>query len=153
MTTTDTDALTERIARELFLCERWNFRDGRPDREKTPEGDRAERERMAALWDAEAGKPWHESQWPSFRQTYPRLAAAVLPIVAVEVQAAKAKALRDAAARIAEEKRLRTKATAAATEAEARIKAVQHLIDQADEAGDWTVTCSRLQWAIDGEVV
>ena len=40
-----------------------------------------------------------------------------------------------------------------ARKAEARIKAVQHLIDQADEAGDWTVTCSRLQWAIDGEVV
>lgn len=40
-----------------------------------------------------------------------------------------------------------------AREAEARIKVVQHLIDQADEAGDWTVTCSRLQWAIDGEVV
>ena len=37
--------------------------------------------------------------------------------------------------------------------ADTRIKAVQHLIDQADEAGDWTVTCSRLQWAIDGEVV
>ena len=35
-------------------------------------------------------------------------------------------------------------------EAEARIKAVQDLIDQADTAGDWTVTCSRLQWAIDG---
>ena len=34
--------------------------------------------------------------------------------------------------------------------AEARIKAVQHLIDQADTAGDWTVTCSRLQRAIDG---
>ena len=37
-----------------------------------------------------------------------------------------------------------------AREAEARIKAVQDLIDQADTAGDWTVTCSRLQWAIDG---
>ena len=33
---------------------------------------------------------------------------------------------------------------------DARIKAVQDLIDQADTAGDWTVTCSRLQWAIDG---
>ena len=31
-----------------------------------------------------------------------------------------------------------------------RIQAVQHLVDQADHAGDWTVTCSRLQWAIDG---
>ena len=31
-----------------------------------------------------------------------------------------------------------------------RIQAVQDLIDQADTAGDWTVTCSRLQWAIDG---
>ena len=30
-----------------------------------------------------------------------------------------------------------------------RIQAVQHLVDQADTAGDWTVTCSRLQWAID----
>lgn len=37
-----------------------------------------------------------------------------------------------------------------AREAEARIKAVQDLIDQADTAGDWTITCSRLQWAIDG---
>lgn len=37
-----------------------------------------------------------------------------------------------------------------ARQAEARIKAVQDLIDQADTAGDWTVTCSRLQWAIDG---
>ena len=39
---------------------------------------------------------------------------------------------------------------ARAREAEARIKAVQDLIDQADTAGDWTVTCSRLQRAIDG---
>ena len=31
-----------------------------------------------------------------------------------------------------------------------RIQAVQHLVDQAGHAGDWTVTCSRLQWAIDG---
>ena len=31
-----------------------------------------------------------------------------------------------------------------------RIQAVQHLIDQANEAGDWTVTCTHLQWAIDG---
>ena len=30
-----------------------------------------------------------------------------------------------------------------------RIQAVQDLVDQADHAGDWTVTCSRLQWAID----
>ena len=35
-------------------------------------------------------------------------------------------------------------------EAEARIKAVQHLIDQADEMGEWAITCTRLQWAIDG---
>ena len=55
-----------------------------------------------------------------------------------------------AEARIAEEKRLRMKATAAATKAEARIKAVQHLIDQADEMGEWAITCTRLQWAIDG---
>ena len=39
-----------------------------------------------------------------------------------------------------------------AREADARIKAVQDLIDQADTAGDWTVTCSSLQWAIDGTV-
>ena len=90
--TTDTTALTERIARALFLSERWNWRDPRPDREKTPEGDREQREKMAALWDAEAGKPWHESRWPSFRQEYPRLAAAVLPIVAEEVRKAKAEA-------------------------------------------------------------
>ena len=32
---------------------------------------------------------------------------------------------------------------------DARIKAVQDLIDQADTAGDWTVTCTRLQSAID----
>ena len=34
-------------------------------------------------------------------------------------------------------------------EAEARIEAVQDLIDQADTAGDWTVTCTHLQRAID----
>ena len=34
--------------------------------------------------------------------------------------------------------------------AEARIKAVQHLIDQADEMGEWAITCTRLQWAVDG---
>ena len=32
---------------------------------------------------------------------------------------------------------------------DARIKAVQDLIDQADTAGDWTATCTRLQSAID----
>ena len=31
-----------------------------------------------------------------------------------------------------------------------RIQAVQHLVDQADHAGDWTVTCAHLQRAIDG---
>lgn len=93
--TADTTALQERIARALFLSERWNWHDPRPDREKTPEGDREQREKMAALWDAEAGKPWHESRWPSFRQEYPRLAAAVLPIIAAEVRAAKAEALRE----------------------------------------------------------
>ena len=31
-----------------------------------------------------------------------------------------------------------------------RIQAVQHLIDQADHAGDWTVTCTHLQRALDG---
>ena len=31
-----------------------------------------------------------------------------------------------------------------------RIQAVQHLVDQADHAGNWTVTCSHLQRAIDG---
>ena len=35
-------------------------------------------------------------------------------------------------------------------EAEARIKAVQHLIDQADEMGEWAITCTRLQQAVDG---
>ena len=35
-------------------------------------------------------------------------------------------------------------------EAEARLKAVQRLIDQADEMGEWAITCTRLQWAIDG---
>ena len=34
--------------------------------------------------------------------------------------------------------------------AEARIKAVQHLIGQADEMGEWAITCTRLQWAVDG---
>ena len=34
--------------------------------------------------------------------------------------------------------------------AEARIRAVQHLIDQADEMGEWAITCTRLQWAVDG---
>ena len=38
----------------------------------------------------------------------------------------------------------------AARDAEARIEAVQHLIDQADEMGEWAITCTRLQWAIDG---
>ena len=38
----------------------------------------------------------------------------------------------------------------AAREAEARIEAVQHLIDQADEMGEWAITCTRLQRAIDG---
>ena len=31
-----------------------------------------------------------------------------------------------------------------------RIQAVQHLVDQADHAGNWTVTCTHLQQAIDG---
>ena len=31
-----------------------------------------------------------------------------------------------------------------------RIQAVQHLVDQADHAGDWTVTCTHLQRALDG---
>ena len=35
-------------------------------------------------------------------------------------------------------------------EAEARIKAAQRLIDQADEMGEWAITCTRLQWAVDG---
>ena len=35
-------------------------------------------------------------------------------------------------------------------QAEARIEAVQHLIDQADEMGEWAITCTLLQWAIDG---
>ena len=30
-----------------------------------------------------------------------------------------------------------------------RIQAVQHLVDQADHAGNWTVTCTHLQRAID----
>ena len=38
----------------------------------------------------------------------------------------------------------------AAREAEARIEAVQRLIDQADEMGEWAITCTRLQWAVDG---
>ena len=37
-----------------------------------------------------------------------------------------------------------------ADQAEARIKAVQHLIDQADEMGEWAITCTRLQWEVDG---
>ena len=41
-------------------------------------------------------------------------------------------------------------ANARADQAEARIKAVQHLIDQADEMGEWAITCTLLQWAIDG---
>ena len=41
-------------------------------------------------------------------------------------------------------------ANSRADRAEARIKAVQHLIDQADEMGEWAITCTRLQWAIDG---
>ena len=49
------------------------------------------------------------------------------------------------AAEDARDERRRGKAAA-----EARIKAVQHLIDQADEMGEWAITCTRLQWAIDG---
>ena len=41
-------------------------------------------------------------------------------------------------------------ANARADQAEARIKAVQRLIDQADEMGEWAITCTRLQWAVDG---
>ena len=41
-------------------------------------------------------------------------------------------------------------ANARADQAEARIKAVQHLIDQADKMGEWAITCTRLQWAVDG---
>ena len=41
-------------------------------------------------------------------------------------------------------------ANARADQAEARIKAVQDLIDQADVMGEWAVTCTRLQWAVDG---
>lgn len=41
-------------------------------------------------------------------------------------------------------------ANARADQAEARIKAVQRLIGQADEMGEWAITCTRLQWAIDG---
>ena len=37
-----------------------------------------------------------------------------------------------------------------ADQADARIKAVQHLIDQADEMGEWAITCTRLQRAVDG---
>ena len=95
--TTGTTALQERIERELFLSERWNWYDDRTDIKKTPEGDRGQREKMAALWDADVRKPLHESIWPGFRQTYSRRAAAVLSIIAAEVQAAKAEALREAA--------------------------------------------------------
>lgn len=48
-------------------------------------------------------------------------------------------------------KRGRIQANARADQAEARIEAVQHLIDQADEAGDWTITATAIQRAIDGE--
>ena len=34
--------------------------------------------------------------------------------------------------------------------AEARIRAVQDALDQADEMGEWAITCTRLQWAVDG---
>lgn len=97
MTTTDTDALQERIERELFLSERWNWYDDRTDIKKTPEGDREQREKMAALWDADVRKPLHESIWPGFRQTYSRRAAAVLPLVDAAVKRGKAEALRSAA--------------------------------------------------------
>ena len=90
--TNDTTALQERIEREIFLSERWDWYDDRPDIKRTPEGDREQREKMAALWDADVRKPLHESVWPGFRQTYSRRAAAVLPIIAAEVQAASEKA-------------------------------------------------------------
>lgn len=47
-------------------------------------------------------------------------------------------------------KKERIEANARAERAEAQIKAVQHLIDQADEMGEWAIACTRLQWAIDG---
>lgn len=37
-----------------------------------------------------------------------------------------------------------------ARDAEARIEAVEDLIDEADEMGEWAVACTRLQWAVDG---
>ena len=41
-------------------------------------------------------------------------------------------------------------ANARADQAEARIKAVQDVLDQADEMGEWAITCTRLQRAVDG---
>ena len=52
--------------------------------------------------------------------------------------------------RIAEEKRLRMKATAAATEAEARIKAVEDLCDDADKRHASVLIVTTVRRALDG---
>ena len=44
-----------------------------------------------------------------------------------------------------------TAMTAALATAEARLKAVQALVDHADRDGDAHITASRVQWAIDGD--
>ena len=51
--------------------------------------------------------------------------------------------------RIAEEKRLRMKATAAATEAEARIKAVRDLCDDADKRHASVLIVTKVRRALD----
>ena len=68
--TTDTTALQERVAEELYY-------------EQYPEG----RHR----------NEWPAAVYPDIVYEYRDLAAAVLPIIAAEVQAAKAEALREAA--------------------------------------------------------
>ena len=108
---TDTDALEERIARELFYTE-------------SPE------ER-------------HRDGWPSAysedRYLYRDLAAAVLPIVAVEVRKAKAEALRSAAEMIED---MRNSAQIAEVAAYVpgevgRQNVIDNFDAAMDEPGDW----------------
>ena len=84
MTATDTDALTERIARALVVameCEGTMI--------EVPEGDE--------IWCMTHDDGIENGEWCRY---VAHAAAAVLPIVAVEVRKAKAEALREAKGRV-----------------------------------------------------
>ena len=89
--------------------------------------------------------------WPDMRSA--DLLALLDALAAAEHRATRAEAQSAIRQKQVEYWRAETQRTRdRARQAEARIEAVQELIDQADTAGDWTVTCSRLQWAIDGTI-